>query len=76
VTDFDDPTLRHDSALLYLRSFTKATAYFEPITKAQRDSIAPSPGMIIYMSYYDPDSPEGLYVYHSTSGWVMVLLNV
>jgi hypothetical protein len=74
VKDWDDNGARLDSSVLHIKSTTKAT-YFEPMTKAQRDAISPSPGMLIYMSE-DMAEPEGFYQYHSVSGWARILLDV
>lgn len=75
VKDWDDNSARLDASLIHLKSTTKAT-YFQPITKAQRDAIAPSPGMQVFMEEYDITEPEGMYVYTTASGWARLLTDV
>lgn len=77
ITEFDDVDARADAALLHLRSMNKASILFDPITKAQRDLIPPTPGMVVYMVEFDIDNPEGLYLYRDVdSAWKRLTTDV
>lgn len=76
IKEFDDNSGRADAALLHLRSINKASILIDPITKSQRDAIAPTKGMIVFMDYFDEDEPEGLYLYKTVGGWKLILTDV
>lgn len=67
---------QNDATLLHLRTTDLAALMIDPITKAQRDAIPPSVGMIIFMQYFDEDEPEGLYLYKTVGGWRLILTDV
>lgn len=75
IKEFNDVSSRADAALLHLSSMNMAAILIDSITKSQRDAIAPTKGMIVFMDYFSEDEPEGLYLY-LTSGWKLILTDV